>query len=278
MSKFLPDAAIASFDSDVKLAYQTGSKLRRTVRVRNNVVGSTHRFPKMGKGAATRRTSQAEVQLMNITHTNATATLTDWNAPELTDLFDDLKNNFSELQELATTAAQAMGRRQDQLILDAIDAASTTLTVAKTVGTTTALDTAKVRRAKFELDDQGVPGGDRFFLMSARGLDQLLGDSDASTFDKNAIKALFDGEIMHWVGFDFIMIETRTEGGLPIDATPDRTNYAYHRTSTGLAVGKDMASSVDWIPIRTSWLSNVLFSAGSVGIDALGIVEVTTTE
>lgn len=277
MSKFLPDAAIASFDSDVKLAYQTGSKLRRTVRVKNNVVGSTHRFPKMGKGAATRRTSQSEVQLMNITHANATATLTDWNAPELTDLFDDLKNNFSELQELAVTAAQAMGRRQDQLILDAIDAGSTTLTVAKTVGSTTALDTAKVRRAKFELDNQGVPGGDRTLTISARGLDQLLGDSDATTFDKNAIKVLFDGEIMHWVGFDFIMLETRSEGGLPISSS-DRTSYAYHRTSTGLAVGKDMASSVDWIPIRTAWLSNVLFSAGSVAIDALGIVEITTTE
>lgn len=277
MSKFLPDAAIASFDSDVKLAYQTGSKLRRTVRVKNNVVGSTHRFPKMGKGAATRRTSQSEVQLMNITHANATATLTDWNAPELTDLFDDLKNNFSELQELAVTAAQAMGRRQDQLILDAIDAGSTTLTVAKTVGSTTALDTAKVRRAKFELDNQGVPGGDRTLTISARGLDQLLGDSDATTFDKNAIKVLFDGEIMHWVGFDFIMLETRSEGGLPISSS-DRTSYAYHRTSTGLAVGKDMASSVDWIPIRTSWLSNVLFSAGAVAIDALGIVEITTTE
>lgn len=277
MSKFLPDAAIASFDSDVKLAYQTGSKLRRTVRVKNNVVGSTHRFPKMGKGAATRRTSQSEVQLMNITHANATATLTDWNAPELTDLFDDLKNNFSELQELAVTAAQAMGRRQDQLILDAIDAGSTTLTVAKTVGSTTALDTAKVRRAKFELDNQGVPGGDRTLTISARGLDQLLGDSDATTFDKNAIKVLFDGEIMHWVGFDFIMLETRSEGGLPISSS-DRTSYAYHRTSTGLAVGKDMASSVDWIPIRTSWLSNVLFSAGAIAIDALGIVEITTTE
>lgn len=277
MSKFLPDAAIASFDSDVKLAYQTSGKLRRTVRVRNNVQGSTHRFPKMGKGVATQKVSQSDVQLMNITHTNATATLTDWVAPELTELFDDLKNNFSEIQELSETAASAVGRREDQLILDAIDAASTTLTVADTVGATTDLDTAKIRRSKFNLDDQGVPGNDRFFIMSARGLDQLLGDSDASTFDKNAIKALFDGEIMHWVGMDFIMMETREEGGLPF-ASPDRTNYAYHRSSTGLAIGKDMSAAVDWIPFKTSWLSNVLFSAGSVGIDALGIVEITTEE
>jgi len=113
--------------------------------------------------------------------------------------------------------------------------------------------------------------------MSARGLEQLLGDSDASTFDKNAIKVLFDGEVMHWVGFDFIMVETRDEGGLPF-ADPDRTSYAYHRSSTGLAIGKDMSANVDWIPIKTSWLSNVLFSAGSVGIDALGIVEITTEE
>lgn len=277
MSKFLPDAAIASFDSDVKLAYQGSGKLRRTVRVRNNVVGATHRFPKMGKGTATKKVSQADVQLMNVTHTNATATLSDWNTPELTELFDDIKNNFSEIQELAATSAAAMGRREDQLILDAIDAASTTLTVADTVGATTDLDTAKIRRTKFNLDDQGVPGGDRFFLMSARGLDQLLGDSDASTFDKNAIKALFDGEIMHWVGFDFIMLETRTEGGLPF-ASPDRTNYGYHRSSTGLAIGKDMSAMVDWLPFKTSWLSNMLFSAGSVGIDALGIVEITTEE
>lgn len=277
MSKFLPDAAIASFDSDMKLAYQTGSKLRRTVRVRTGIVGSTHRFPKMGKGIATRRTSQSDVQLMNVAHPNATATLTDWNAPELTDLFDDIKNNFSEIAELATTEAQAMGRREDQLILDALDAASTTLTVADTVGTTTDLDTAKVRRTKFELDDQGVPGNDRFLVISASGLEQLLGDSEATTFDKNAIKVLFDGEVMHWVGFDFIMMETRSEGGLPF-TDPDRTSYAYHRSAIGLAIGKDMAASVDWIPIKTSWLSNVLFSAGSVGIDALGIVEITTEE
>lgn len=277
MSKFLPDAAIASFDSDVKLAYQTGSKLRRTVRVRQSVVGATHRFPKMGAGIATRKVSQAEVQLMNITHGNATATLTDWTAPELTELFNDLEVNFDEIAELAQTSAMAVGRREDQLILDAVDAASTTLLVPDTVGATTDLDTAKIRRAKFLLDDQGVPGGDRFFIMSARGLEQLLGDADANTFDKNAIKALFDGEVMHWVGFDFIMMETRAEGGLPF-ASPDRTSYAYHRTAVGLAIGKDMASSVDWIPLRTSWLSNVLAKLGSVGIDALGIVEVTTEE
>lgn len=277
MSKFLPDAAIASFDSDVKLAYQTSSKLRRTVRVKTNIVGETHRFPKMGRGTATRKVSQADVQLMNITHGNATVTLSDWNAPELTDIFDDIKTNIDEIGELAETEANAIGRREDQLILDAIDAASTTLLVPNTVGATTAMDTAKIRRAKYLLDDQGVPGMDRTLVLSARGMEQLLGDADASTFDKNAIKVLFDGEVMHWVGFDFVMMETRSEGGLPL-ATNDRTNYAYHRTAVGHGVGKEMSSAVDWIPFKTSWLTNVLYSGGSIGIDALGIVEIATVE
>lgn len=55
MSQSLSSAAIASFDAEVKHAYQGSGLLRPTVRLRTGVVGSTHRFPKMGKGTATVR-------------------------------------------------------------------------------------------------------------------------------------------------------------------------------------------------------------------------------
>lgn len=279
MSQTLDVAAIASFDADVKKAYQTGSKLRASVRTKANVVGRTHRFPKIGKGLASQRVTQTEVIPMNVVHTNVTVTLQDWNAPEYTDLFDDIPTNIDEIQELSGTIAMAIGRREDQLIIDALEASATTLTVSNDIGGVDSdLNTAKVRRAKRLLDDQGVPSADRSWLNSALGLEALLGDSDADTFDKNAIKALFDGEIMHWVGFDFTMIETRTEGGLTVDGSNDRTNLAYHRTAVGLAIGKDMMTRVDWVATRTSWLSNGLFSAGSIAIDALGIVDITTRE
>ena len=76
MSKFLSSAAIASFDADIKQAYQDGAKLEDTVTLRTGITGSTHRFPKLGKGMATPRITQADVTPMNLAHTNRTATLT----------------------------------------------------------------------------------------------------------------------------------------------------------------------------------------------------------
>jgi len=280
MSNQLTSAQIASFDAQVKHAYAGSGMLRGTVRVKTGVVGSTHRFPKMGKGVATQRIPQTDVIPMNVAHTNRTATLSDWNAPEYTDIFNQAEVNFSEQTELAQVIAGAIGRREDQLILDALDAASTTLTVSNDIGgSNTGLNTAKVREAKKLLNQQGVKfsAGNQTFVISAAGLSDLLGDDDANTVDKNAVKMLYDGEIERWVGFTFKVMEDRTEGGLPLGGG-DRTNYAYDRAAIGLAIGIDFRTEVNYIPVKTSWLANGIFKAGSVDIDALGIVEIACVE
>lgn len=280
MSRNLTANEQSSFDARVKAAYELGGMLRSTVEIADNVVGSTHRFHKMGKGLATRRIDQTDVIPMNITHGNATATLEDWNAAEYTGIFNQQKVPYKEQDKLATIIANAIGRREDQLIIDALDASATTLTVASSVGGVgTGLNTSKCRRARRLLNEKGVPKakGERCFLISSEGMEQLLGDSDANTVDKNVIKALYDGEISHWVGFDFIEVEERDEGGLPKTGN-DRTNFAYHKASTGLAVGLNMRTEVNYIPVKTSYLANGIFSGGSVAIDAEGIVEATTVE
>lgn len=278
MSKFLGDAEIALFDAEVKHEYQQMGKLRGTVRSRSNVQARTYRFPKMGKGLATARLPQTEVVPMNITHTNATATLEDWNAAEFTDIFDEAHTNINERQELAFTIAGAITRREDQLILDAAEAASTTLTVAASVGgAASGLNVAKIRNAAFQLDDQGVPPMDRVFIASVKGKEQLLGETEATSSDFNSVKTLVEGTLKSFYGFEFIWIETRTEGGLTI-AADQRTNFAWHKQAMGHAVAKDFRTEVHYIPQRTSWLSNGLFSAGSVAIDAFGLVEITTDE
>jgi len=278
MSKFLGDAEIALFDAEVKHEYQQMGKLRGTVRSRSNVQARTYRFPKMGKGLATARLPQTEVVPMNITHTNATATLEDWNAAEFTDIFDESHTNINERQELAFTIAGAITRREDQLIIDAAEAASTTLTVAASVGgAASGLNVAKIRNASFLLDDQGVPPMDRVFVASVKGKEQLLGETEATSTDFNSVRTLVEGTLKSFYGFEFIWIETRTEGGLTI-AADQRTNFAWHKQAMGHAVAKDFRTEVHYIPQRTSWLSNGLFSAGSVAIDAFGLVEITTDE
>lgn len=280
MSKNLTQNQINSFDARVKAAYEQGAKLRGSVEIATDVIGGTHRFPTMGKGLASRRTPQTDVIPMNIGHDKQTATLTDWNAPEYTDIFDKQKVNYSEQDKLAGIIAKAIGRREDQMLLDALDAASTTLTVDTNVGgATTGLNTAKCRRSRRLLNDQGVESGRgmRTSVVSAEGMEQLLGDSDANTVDKNVVKALYDGDINHWLGFDFVEMETRVEGGLPKSGNL-RTGYHFHREALGLAVGIDFRTEVNYIPHKTSWLANGLFTAGATHIDALGIVEMETTE
>lgn len=282
MSKFLTQSQIQQFDDMVKHAYtQQGNMLRKTVRVKTGVVGSEYKFPTMGKGIATARIPQTDVVPMNISHARKSATLTDWNAPEYTDIFDQATNNVQEQRELGYVISGAIGRREDQLVLDALDAASTSLTVGVNVGGTgTNLNTAKCRLAKARLDRKGVPMQDRYAVVHANGMYGLLGDSDANTFDKNAIKALVDGEIQRWLGFNFITMDDRDEGGLPL-STNTRTNYFYHggvRGALGLAIGVDQRTEVNYIAEKTSWLANGLFKAGAVAIDPEGIVEVSTDE
>jgi len=280
MSNSLSSAAITQFDAEVHHAYQGESLLRGTVRTRTGVVGSTHRFPKLGKGTATQRVTQTDVTPMNVAHTNVSATLTDWNAPEYTDIFDQAKVNFEERTELATTIAGAIGRREDQLILNALDAASSTLTISNDIGgTDTGMNTAKARRAKRLLDDQGGPKADaRTMLVSAQGLEDMLGTTEATSTDFNTVKALVGGEMNTWLGMNWIMMETRDEGGLVVDGSLDRTTFAYKKSSIGLAVGIERRTEVNYVPEKTSWLANGLFSAGAIAIDALGVVEMVSRE
>ncbi len=282
MSQDLTTAQVSSFDDMVKQSYQGMGILRATSRLKTGVVGSSHRYTKIGKGIATLRLPQTDVVPMNITYAVATATLADYVAPEYTDIFLQAKVNFDEQRQLANVIAGAITRREDQMLLDALAAASTSLTVANDIGGTDSnYNTAKARDCKRQLDAKGVPSGDRFMVIHTNNLFGLLGDPTAVSADFNTIKALVNGEIDTWLGFKHLTIEDRDEGGLSVDGSLDRTVYAYHGGmggSIGLAVGIDFRTEVNYIPEKTSHLANGLFSAGSVAIDAEGIVEMTCRE
>lgn len=278
MSTGLPTNVIASFDTQVKQAYQASGSVRKTVRVKSGVVGSTHRFPKIGKGVATPRVPQTDVVPMGIAHSSATATLSDWNAAEYTDIFNQAKVNYSEQAELASVIANATGRREDQLIIDAMDAAGTSLTVATSIGgADTNYNTTKARQWKKLLDAKNVPSGDRTYLGHTSNLHGLLGDTTATSSDFNTIHALVNGTLNTWMGATHVWIGDYDEGGLAKSGNV-RKNFAYHRSAVGLAVGIDHRTEVNYIPEKTSWLANGLFSAGSAVIDAEGLVELDCTE
>ena len=271
MSINLSAVAVTEFDSMVKHAYANMGLLKNAVTLRNNVVGDTYKFRRMGQGLANQKASSADVVAMGVGHEFKTATLVNWNAPEFTDIFDAQDVNFDEKQELASTIAGALGRRCDQLVIDAMDA-STPLTTAVAAGGTN-LTIAKVNQAQVELRDQGVPNTELFAVIEAGGLGGLLADEKATSSDYQAVKALVSGEINSLVGFQFIILETRAEGGLT-EAANVVDSWFFQRPSVGLAIGIDMKTEINYVPEKTSWLSNGMLKAGSVVRDEGGLVKV----
>ncbi len=271
MSINLSAVAVTEFDSMVKHAYQGMGLLKGAVTVRNNVVGDTYKFRKMGKGTANQKTTAADVDPMDVGHSMITATLANWNAPEYTDIFDAAEVNFDEKQELANTIAGALGRRCDQLVIDAMNASTPdTTTIAHGSAN---LTMAKVIDAQVELRDQGVPNSELFAVIEAGGLGGLLSDEKATSGDYQAIKALVSGEINSLCGFQFIVIETRSEGGLT-EAANVVDSWFFQRPAIGLAVGIDMKTEINYVPQKTAWLTNGMLKAGACVRDLGGLVKV----
>ena len=287
MSKTLSSVARTEFDSMVQHSAQTAGVLRNTVTIRNGVVGDTYKFRNMGKGLAQERTAPSSDSIaMDINHNFATATLTNWDAPEYTDIFDQAEVNFDEVRELAYTITSALGRRLDQLCIDAMVAGTYSATPAAgeggLVGTDvggvgTSLNVAKLRRASRFLNDRGVSMSGRHIAVSAQGLEDLLGETEATSADYNTVRALVQGEIDTFVGFKFHIIESREEGGLPKPASV-RDCFAWHMDGIGLAIGKDISTRVDWSVDKDSWKSTGYLKGGAVIRDNERVVKVQITE
>ena len=122
MANTIDTAFIRQFETEVHLAYQRmGSKLRNTVRTVSNVNGSTVRFQKIGTGSASTKSRNGMVTPMELAHTTVDVTLSDFYAAEYIDKLDELKTNIDERQAVATSAAAALGRKTDEILISAMD-------------------------------------------------------------------------------------------------------------------------------------------------------------
>ena len=284
MSKSLSAAASTEFDDMVKHAYQTmgatNGGIVSAVTQRNNVVGDTYKFRAMGKGLANQKSTASDVTPMDISHSLITATLGNWLAPEYTDIFDAAEVNFDEKQELANTIAGALHRRQEQIIIDAMDDATPGATVATSVGgADTNMNIEKVVEASKELNDAGVPiDQDRHIAVSADGLRAMLLETQVGSADYNSVQSLMTGTLDYWMGFHWHIVESRDEGGLTVAAGDVRQGYAWHKSAVGLATGLDIRTDVNWVAQKTAWLCNGMMKCGAAIRDTAGLIQINADE
>ena len=282
MSKELSSVQRTEFDTQTKLAYQGGSKLRDTVRYEGDITGDTFKFNLMGKGQGHERAGSSSLVVpMDLTHEFKTATLKDYEHPEYTDIFDQAGANFNEKMYIAESIGKAMGRTEDQVIIDQLIAGTYNTTDTDGQGKEiaaggTGFTTAKLRELRAYYDDLEVEEEDTYILISGTGLNRLLANTETADADFNTVRTLVNGQMNTFMGFNFITIGARRlEGGL---GGSGLVAYSYCKQSVGLASASiEKSMSVDWIPERVSYLCNGMLKTGSTIIDPEGTAKISFT-
>lgn len=267
MSTSIANSFIAMYVADVHEAYQQrGSKLRNTVRLKTGVTGATAVFQKNGKGAAGKKTRHGNVPLMNVAHSNVTATLEDWYGADYVDKLDELKTNTDERLVVANAGAYALGRKIDELIVARM--AQTGSAVAEGAK---GLTKAKILEAFAMLNSKDVPDdGNRFAVVGAHQWNELLDISEfkSADFAGDRYPWLKGTESRTWLGITW-MFHT----GLPL-AGGTRKCFLYHRNAVGLAEGQELKVFTDWVPEKAAHLVDHMLSAGACLIDEDGVVQI----
>lgn len=264
------------FDALVKIEYRSqGFILRDTVRMRTDVIGSTTQFRKVGQVIANPVAFQNTIAIQDPGFTAQTATLVKYAAGTGVDEIQDLTVNFDTKRELAALVAMAIGRRSDQIVINAL-AANPGQTI---VDGGTNYTYAKLRQVVQFFEQNAVPLPMRFNAMSGNNLRALLAADQVISRFYTSNDAVVDGSLQYkeLMGMNIRIIPDMTEGGLPLVGNIRHT-FAWHKMSTGFAIAQDMRTEVNYLPRETTWFVNGLFYAGAVVVDNRGVFQVNCDE
>lgn len=261
------------YDAEVKRAYGDVSKLQDKVYTKSRIVGKRVAFRKKGKGMATQHIAGADVTAMNVDYNQVWCDLEDWEAFDYVDKFDMKKINFSEVSELAEVAADCLGLRIDQIIIDKMNAGYDSVNMVVGSGSNDLTVDTLIDGCGL-LDDNNVPETERYFMHSAKQKAALLKTTPVTSADYNSVKALVNGQIDTFLGLKFVLIGNRDEGGLPQPTSTSVKGFIWHKRAMGFSKVQDLETSMDWIAEKRAYLVGGDFSAGAVVIDDKGIVAV----
>lgn len=266
MANTIDQAFIKQFETEVHMAYQRmGSKLRNTVRTVGNVRGNIVRFQKIGAGSASTKSRNGDITSMELVHTNVEATMSDFFAAEYIDKLDELKTNIDERQAVAMSAAAALGRKTDELLITAMDAGANSTQIHDA---SSALEKADLLSVFETFGAADIPeDGGRYIAMNPKGYADLFAITEFASSD-------FVGEqnlpyaggmtMKEFLGFKIFSTSAVTAG----------KNMAYHTTAVGLGINADVSTEINYVPQKASHLATSMMSMGAVVIDDNGVYEV----
>jgi len=252
MSTQITTAFVEQYSSNIQmLSQQKGSLLRDKVRV-ESVTGKNAFFDQVGSvTASVRSTRHADTPQSDTPHSRRRVSLVDYEFADLIDDLDKVRMLVDPTSTYALAAAYAMGRAMDDAIITAATGSADTGVAGGTAVTlpssqiiaeagTTGMTIAKLREAKEIIDLADVdPSLPRHIIVSPKQITDLLGTTEVTSSDFNTVKALAQGDINTFLGFNFIV-----SNRLAV-ASQIRDCIAFVSDGIGLAVGKDSTARID---------------------------------
>jgi len=286
MSTQITTAFVEQYSSNIQmLSQQKGSILRDKVRL-ESVTGKNAFFDQVGSvTASVRSTRHSDTPQSNTPHSRRRVSLVDYEFADLIDDLDKVRMLVDPTSTYALAAAYAMGRAMDDAIIAAALGASDTgvaggTSVALPSGQkitesgTAGLTIAKLRQAKEIIDLNSVdPSLPRHIIVSPKQITDLLGTTEVTSSDFNTVKALAQGDINTFLGFNFIV-----SNRLAI-ASNKRKCIAFVSDGIALAVGKDSTARIDERADK-GYATQVYYSAafGATRMEEEKVVEVQAHE
>lgn len=265
MSVSIDQVFVKQFEADVHLAYQQmGTKLRATVRSKSGVVGASTTFQKVGRGTASTKSRHGIVPVMNLNHEPVECVLQDYYAGDWVDALDELKTNVDERRVVASAGAYALGRKTDELIVNAMKQSTSS------VGDySTGLTKDLILSALEVLNQNDVPDdGRRFAVVGVHQWNELLSMDEFVSADYvgDNLPLISGGATKKWLGITWVLYND-----LPL-AAAKRDCFMYHATSIGHACGQEVKTDISWHGERAAHFISNSMSQGAVLIDNAGIV------
>jgi len=289
------------------LSQQKGSRLKPTVR-NEQQKGKAAFYDRIGSVSAQLKTGRhSSTPQLDTPHSRRRVTMEDYEWADLVDDQDKIRMLHDPTSEYAISAMWAMGRAMDDVVIEAlggtayagengattVDLANANKYAANNGTAVSDLNVKTLRAAKRILDAAEVdPSIKRYLICGSKQIESLLGQTEVTSSDFNTVKALVQGEVNTFMGFEFIRIErllaqvsalsgSGTTGavGSGTSLVGARRCYAYAGDAAILSIGMDIQGKISERADK-SYSTQVYarMSLGATRMEEAKVVEILCTE
>jgi hypothetical protein len=252
MSFQVSTAFVQQYTTNVQLLLQQrGSKLRDACTIGSYTGKAAKAVEQIGSVTAQARTTRhGDTPLISTPHDARWVFPTDYEWADMIDDQDKLRMLIDPTSPYAVNGAHALGRAMDDIIITAALGNANTGENGSTITAFdnqriavggTGLTVAKLRQARRILAANEVDLASEmlYIAVTAQQIDNLLGTTEVTSSDYNAVKTLVQGDVDTFMGFKFIQIER-----LGVDGSGDRRCFAWAKSGLHVGMWNDINTKI----------------------------------